>query len=76
MTNIHKHHVKQIVLSPSTEAYIQCIVLKKTLESIFYDCRRGVEDEIQDSSVRDLIRVDTMTSPAPLRMGIDENQHL
>ena len=35
----------EIGISTKTEAYIQSIVLKKTLESISFDRRRGIEEE-------------------------------
>jgi len=45
VTNFHKKHIKEIDLSPKTEAYIQTVVLKKTLESISFERRRGLEEE-------------------------------
>ena len=64
VTKVHKYYVNQIGLSPSIEAYIQYITLKKTMESISYDYRRGCEDEDQDRFRRDLTGVEVMTIPA------------
>ena len=41
VTNIHRKYVQEIGLTDNIEAYIQSIVLKKTLESISLDYRRG-----------------------------------
>ncbi|KAF9763721.1 hypothetical protein NGRA_1100 [Nosema granulosis] len=41
VTTYHKKYIKALGLSTSTEAYIQSRVLKKTLESISLDYRRG-----------------------------------
>ncbi|KAI5170033.1 hypothetical protein PAEPH01_1191 [Pancytospora epiphaga] len=47
----HRRHLKDIGI---TEAYIQMIVLKKTLESISFEYRRGAErlDETEDKPAR------------------------
>ena len=39
VTTFHKRYSKEIGITDSVEAYIQSIVLKKTLESIFFDYR-------------------------------------
>ena len=41
VTNYHRNHLKEIGIADSVEAYIQTIVLKKTLESISFEYRRG-----------------------------------
>ena len=41
VTSYHKRYCQEIGLSDSVEAYIQGIVLKKTLESITFERRRG-----------------------------------
>lgn len=45
VTKYHKKHRNEIGISTKTEAYIQSIVLKKTLESISFSRRRGIEEE-------------------------------
>jgi hypothetical protein len=44
VTRFHKNYSKEIGLTTKIEAYIQYITLKKTLESISYDYRRGSSD--------------------------------
>ena len=44
MTKFHKTYTKEIGLTSKIQSYIQFIVLKKTLESISYDYRRGGEE--------------------------------
>ena len=46
VTKFHKSYSKQIGLSLKIEAYIQYIVLKKTLESISFDYRRNGDEAI------------------------------
>ena len=41
----HKKHRIEIGILTKTEAYIQSLVLKKTLESISFDRRRGIEED-------------------------------
>ncbi len=45
VTKYHKKHRNEIGISTKTEAYIQSLVLKKTLESISFDRRRGIEED-------------------------------
>ena len=45
VTKYHKKHRSEIGINTKTEAYIQSLVLKKTLESISFDRRRGLEEE-------------------------------
>lgn len=45
VTKFHKKHRSEIGIQPKTEAYIQSLVLKKTLESISLERRRGIEEE-------------------------------
>ncbi|KAI4291501.1 hypothetical protein PAPHI01_0775 [Pancytospora philotis] len=47
----HRRHSTEIGLSDSVEAYIQTIVLKKTLESISFEYRRGYLSEGQLAEV-------------------------
>lgn len=52
VTNYHKRYIKELEIQPSLEAYIQSVVLKKTLESISLERRRGHdEDEVGDDEV-------------------------
>ena len=55
VTKYHKKHRGEIGIQPKTEAYIQSIVLKKTLESISFDRRRGIEEEDGHNEVEELI---------------------
>ena len=45
VTKYHKKHSNEIGLQPKVEAYIQSVVLKKTLESVSFERRRGIEEE-------------------------------
>ena len=47
VTNIHRKYVQGIGLADSIEAYIQGIVLKKTLKSISLDHRQGETEEAE-----------------------------
>ncbi|KAI5169522.1 hypothetical protein PAEPH01_0785 [Pancytospora epiphaga] len=51
VTKYHRQHLKDIEM---TESYIQTIVLKKTLENISFEYRRGAErlDETEDKPVQ------------------------
>lgn len=44
VTKLHKSYMQEIGITPQIEAYIQTRVLKKTLESISFDYRRGIEE--------------------------------
>ena len=48
VTKFHQKYSKEIGLTAKIEAYIQYIVLKKTLESISFEYRRGGPDGSQD----------------------------
>ena len=52
VTTYHKKYSKEIGLADSVEAYIQTIVLKKTLESISFDFRRGSEPDEEEQEKR------------------------
>ncbi|TBU11353.1 hypothetical protein CWI38_1253p0030, partial [Hamiltosporidium tvaerminnensis] len=43
VTKYHKAHLKRLEIPMYVEAYIQSIVLKKTVETISFDRRRGLE---------------------------------
>ncbi len=45
VTKYHKKSMIELGITPEIEAYIQSTVLKKTLESISFDRRRGIEEE-------------------------------
>jgi hypothetical protein len=53
VTKFHKTYSKEIGLTTKIEAYIQYVVLKKTLESISYEYRRESGDDLQERSERD-----------------------
>ncbi|KAI5170537.1 hypothetical protein PAEPH01_1517 [Pancytospora epiphaga] len=50
VTKYHRRHLKNIGITESVGSYIQTIVLKKTLESISFEYRRGARrlNEIED----------------------------
>ncbi|KAI5172894.1 hypothetical protein PAEPH01_1816, partial [Pancytospora epiphaga] len=60
VTKYHRKHSKDIGITESVESYIQTIVLKKTLESISFEYRRGAErlDETEDKPVQSREHVD------------------
>ena len=43
VTRYHKSHLKRLEILMNVEAYIQSIVLKKTVQTISFDRRRGLE---------------------------------
>ena len=45
VTKYHKKHSSEIGIQPKVEAYIQFLVLKKTLESLSFERRRGIEED-------------------------------
>ena len=49
VTKYHKTYAKEIGLTTKIQSYIQFIVLKKTLESISYDYRRGEVEITQEN---------------------------
>ena len=55
VTKYHKKYREEIGIQPKTEAYIQSLVLKKTLESISLDRRRGIEEEDGHNEVEVLV---------------------
>ena len=55
VTKYHKKHRDEIGIHPKIEAYIQSLVLKKTLESISFDRRRGIEEENRYKEIDDLV---------------------
>ena len=57
-------HRSEIGISTKTEAYIQSLVLKKTLESISFDRRRGIEEEDGHKEVDVLVKKLTVAPKA------------
>ncbi|TBU13663.1 hypothetical protein CWI38_0368p0030 [Hamiltosporidium tvaerminnensis] len=45
VTKYHKTYVKRLEIPMNVEAYIQSIVLKKTVETIFFVRQKGLESE-------------------------------
>ena len=62
VTKYHKKHRNEIGISTKTEAYIQSLVLKKTLESISFDRRRGIEKEDGHKEVDALVNKNVIDS--------------
>ena len=50
----HKKHSKDIGLQPKVEAYIQSIVLKKTLENVSFERKQGIEDDDQHEEIKNI----------------------
>ena len=46
VTNYHRRFLKQLNVPTNVQAYIQYRVLKKTLESVSFDRRRGIEERV------------------------------
>ncbi|MGL5900071.1 MAG: hypothetical protein ACRCZW_10500 [Lactobacillaceae bacterium] len=56
VTNYQKNNIKELKIQPSLEAYIQSVVLKKTLESISLERRRGHDKhEVGDDEVMHMV---------------------
>ena len=55
VTKFHTKYRSGIGIQPKTEAYIQSVVLKKTLESISFDRRRGLEEDDGYHQVDELV---------------------
>ncbi|KAM0686766.1 hypothetical protein COBT_002006 [Conglomerata obtusa] len=51
VTKFHREYCKMLEIPAETEAYIQTITLKKTLELISLDRRRGIEEEDKEFEV-------------------------
>lgn len=65
VTRYHRRHVEAIGITPVVEAYIQGVVLRKTLESISYDHRRSLYEREDgeggvETAIRRLTRFDTL----------------
>jgi hypothetical protein len=73
VTKFHLIHRRRLEISDRVEAYIQSLVLKKTLESIFLDFRRNksLEDPISvERTDKDLVKSDITKSVAPLAIEL------
>ncbi|TBT99547.1 hypothetical protein CWI36_1937p0010, partial [Hamiltosporidium magnivora] len=60
VTKYHKMYVKRLEVPMNVEAYIQSIVLKKTVETISFDRRRGLE-----ASIGVIMRAEMHEEPTP-----------
>ncbi|KAL6121381.1 hypothetical protein NUSPORA_01705 [Nucleospora cyclopteri] len=47
-------YVKKLSIPPKIQAYIQIFVLKKTLDSISLDFRRGLQEECKKKDLSDI----------------------
>ncbi|KAL6122465.1 hypothetical protein NUSPORA_00448 [Nucleospora cyclopteri] len=54
ITKYHSMYDNKLSIPPKIQAYIQIIVLKKTLESIFLDFRRGLQEECKKKDLSDI----------------------
>ena len=72
VTKYHKKHRSEIGITTKTEAYIQSLVLKKTLESISFERRRGLEEEDghieADVLVNKITEASTEVNPAKIQL--------
>ncbi|TBU07797.1 hypothetical protein CWI36_0225p0030 [Hamiltosporidium magnivora] len=65
VTKYHKSHLKRLAISMNVEAYIQSIVLKKTVETISFNRRRGLESGLNAEE-----SWDKKNTPLILKRGI------
>ncbi|KAM0679332.1 hypothetical protein BDAP_000199 [Binucleata daphniae] len=56
VTKCHKRYSREIGLQPDIEAHIQSLVLRKTLESLSFDRRRGLEEETLQEEPEEMCR--------------------
>ncbi|KAL6120495.1 hypothetical protein NUSPORA_02771 [Nucleospora cyclopteri] len=54
ITKCYSMYVKKLFIPPKAQANIQTIVLKKTLENISLDFRRGLQEECKKKDLRDI----------------------
>ncbi|TBU10846.1 hypothetical protein CWI38_1517p0010, partial [Hamiltosporidium tvaerminnensis] len=70
-TKYHKSHLKRLEIPMNVEAYIQSIVLKKTVETISFDRRRGLESGLNSeeswerASMGVIMRAEMHEEPTP-----------
>ncbi len=72
MTKYHKTYAKKIGLLTKIQPYIQFIVLKKTLESISYDYRRGRIEIIQENHENVVLTKRGDCNPTEIQASLDE----
>ncbi|TBU19927.1 hypothetical protein CWI38_0170p0010, partial [Hamiltosporidium tvaerminnensis] len=71
VTKYHKSHLKRLEIPMNVEAYIQSIVLKKTVETISFDRRRGLESGLnaeeswERASIGVIMRSEMHEEPIP-----------
>ncbi|TBU05986.1 hypothetical protein CWI38_2666p0010, partial [Hamiltosporidium tvaerminnensis] len=71
VTKYHKSHLKRLEIPMNVEAYIQSIVLKKTVETISFDRRRGLESGLnaeeswERASMSVIMRSEVHEEPIP-----------
>ncbi|TBU02503.1 RNA polymerase N, partial [Hamiltosporidium magnivora] len=71
VTKYHKSHLKRLEIPMNVEAYIQSIVLKKTVETISFDRRRGLEsglnaeESCERASMGVIMRAEMHEEPIP-----------
>ncbi|KAK1350784.1 hypothetical protein LUQ84_000064 [Hamiltosporidium tvaerminnensis] len=71
VTKYHKYHLKRLEIHMNCEAYIQSIVLKKTVETISFDRRRGLESGLnaeeswERASMGVIMRAEMHEKPTP-----------
>ena len=56
VTTYHKNHIKAIDLPIKIETYILTRILKKTLESISFEKRRGFGEEGAEEEIEEVIK--------------------
>ncbi|TBU01989.1 hypothetical protein CWI37_0582p0050, partial [Hamiltosporidium tvaerminnensis] len=59
VTKYHKSHLKRLEIPMNVEAYIQSIVLKKTVETISFDRRTGLDLNVCYYEIRDARETNT-----------------
>ncbi|TBU13470.1 hypothetical protein CWI38_0422p0030, partial [Hamiltosporidium tvaerminnensis] len=71
VTKYHKSHLKRLEIPTNVEAYIQSLVLKKTVETISFDRRRGLESGLnaeqswERASMGVIMRAEMHEEPKP-----------
>ncbi|TBU12866.1 hypothetical protein CWI38_0601p0040 [Hamiltosporidium tvaerminnensis] len=72
VTKYHKTYVKRLQIPMNVEAYIQSIVLKKTVETISFDRRRGLDMERASLSV--ILEAEMHKQPIPPLKQVDNEE--
>ncbi|KAK1349338.1 hypothetical protein LUQ84_001517 [Hamiltosporidium tvaerminnensis] len=73
VTKYHKSQLKKLEIPLNMEAYIQSIVLKKTVETISFDRRRGLESGLnaeeswERASMGVIMRSEVHEEPTPFK---------